>query len=364
MNSLRKRGAVALVGLLALGACSSEPVEPGGSTGDASIRVSANVANTPIDLLVVTVSAQDFPIAAVFNLPVQNGAASGTIRIPPGSARLFTVEAFEASGEVTHDGAATRDVQRGQNPPLSIPLTPKAGQVPLTISFGDYSVQVSPAAAEIDLMAETTVQLSVVVEDAQGAVIGAPDVQWATSNPSRATVSATGLVTAHLPGTVDIVATYNGIAGVTHVTIVGSAPDTYYADADADGFGDPSVSVSVPTGSPAPTGHVADASDCDDADAAKYPGATELFNGFDDNCDGNVDEGILVATYVDGDGDGFGSNSDPELLMLTLSGGIVEPLPGYVTISGDCNDADATINPDADEIVDDGMDNDCDGNVD
>ena len=364
MHSPRSRAFAALVGLLALGACSSEPVEPGGPAGEASIRVSANVANTPISLLVVTVSADELPVAAVFNLAVQNGTASGTIHIPPGSERLFTVEAFDANGEVTHDGSATRDVQRGQNPPLTIPLTPRSGQVPLTIFFGDFSVEVSPAAAEIDLTAGTTVQLSVVVEDAEGAVLGSPVVQWATSNPARASVSHSGLVTAHLAGAVDIVATFNGIAGVTHVTIVGPVPDTYYADADQDGYGNPSASVSLPAGSPPPSGYVTDASDCDDTDSATFPGAPELPNAADDNCDGNADEGILVATYVDDDGDGFGSDSAPELLMLTSPGGIVELFPGYVTIAGDCDDAHPGINPDAVEIVDDGVDNDCDGNVD
>ena len=289
MHSPRSRSLIALIGLLALGACSSEPVEPGGPAGDASIRVSANVANTPIDLLVVTVSAQDLPLAAVFNLPVENGTASGTIRVPPGADRLFVVEAFDVNGDVTHDGAATRDVQRGQNPPLTIPLTPRSGQIPLTIFFGDFSVEVSPASAEIDLTAETTVQLSVVVEDAQGAVVAAPDVGWATTNPARATVSSTGLVTALLPGEVDIVATYNGVAGVSHLTIGGPAPDIYYADADADGFGDPAASVAVPAGFPAPSGHVSVGGDCNDADPGVFPDANEVLNGIDDDCDGTID---------------------------------------------------------------------------
>jgi hypothetical protein len=362
MHSHRSRALAALVGLLALGACSSEPVEPGGMTGEAAIRVSANVANTPIDLLVVTVSAQDLAFAAVFNLPVENGTASGTIRVPPGAARLFTVEAFDANGDVTHDGAATRDVVRGQNPPLTIPLTPRSGQVPLTIFFGEYSVEVSPASAEIDLASETTVQLSVAVEDAQGAVVDAPEVQWATTNPARATVSPSGLVSAHLPGDVDIVATYNGIAGVTHVTIVGPAPDTYYADADGDGFGDPAASVSVPTGSPAPDGYVAYGGDCDDADNARHPDGTEIFNGYDDDCDGSIDEGIEVVTYVDADDDGYGSATAPVQMVETQPGGVVEPLPGYVTTAGDCNDANAAVHPGAVEIVGDGVDNDCDGN--
>ncbi len=63
---------------------------------------------------------------------------------------------------------------------------------------------------------------------------------------------------------------------------------TYYRDSDGDGFGNPSVSVSDCS---APTGFVADNTDCDDNDANNYPGNVEVCDGQDNDCDGMVDEG-------------------------------------------------------------------------
>lgn len=62
---------------------------------------------------------------------------------------------------------------------------------------------------------------------------------------------------------------------------------TYSQDADGDGFGDPAVTVvSCDPGA----GWSTVSGDCDDTDAAVHPGATEVSNGIDDDCDGMVDE--------------------------------------------------------------------------
>ncbi|MFN0275107.1 MAG: MopE-related protein, partial [Chitinophagales bacterium] len=72
---------------------------------------------------------------------------------------------------------------------------------------------------------------------------------------------------------------------------------TYYADADGDTYGDASSTTSTCTGS-APSGYVSDNTDCNDANAAVNPGATEVCNGIDDDCDGNTDEDLITATIT------------------------------------------------------------------
>jgi surface protein len=66
----------------------------------------------------------------------------------------------------------------------------------------------------------------------------------------------------------------------------------FFADTDGDGFGNAAVSQCPCSGIP-PVGFVADSTDCNDANAAIKPGATEICNGIDDDCDGSVDDGLF-----------------------------------------------------------------------
>jgi syndecan 4 len=65
----------------------------------------------------------------------------------------------------------------------------------------------------------------------------------------------------------------------------------------------------------------------------------------------------LVVQYPDGDGDGFGLHNAPPESYCTLQS-------GYSLNNGDCEDNDYSINPNATEICNDGLDNNCDGNTD
>ena len=97
--------------------------------------------------------------------------------------------------------------------------------------------------------------------------------------------------------------------------------------------------------------------DCDDTNSLINPDASEVCNGVDDNCDGNIDEGLPTTIwYPDGDGDGYGdASATPVEDCLVIA--------DHVDNNEDCDDGDAAINPDATEMCD-GVDNDCDGDVD
>ena len=141
---------------------------------------------------------------------------------------------------------------------------------------------------------------------------------------------------------------------VAQLVALRSSCTVYYRDNDSDNYGQTGDSqcLSTPTGSYTATV----GGDCDDTDVNVNPGATEVCNGIDDNCDGNIDEGAIGPTwYADSDGDGYG---DPAVSQQACSAPI-----GYVSDNTDCDDTDVNVNPGATEVCN-GIDDNCDGNVD
>ena len=163
-----------------------------------------------------------------------------------------------------------------------------------------------------------------------------------------------------------------------------------YLDADGDAFGDPTLGFE---GCETP-GYVENGNDCDDSEGNAYPGNLEVCDEIDNNCDGLADEG--VRWYPDGDGDGYGpgeGSCDPSAGTTHLPGDCNDADPmiypgaadvengldddcdghvdgstdhdgdGYTAADGDCDDADATMFPGADETCD-GVDEDCDDRID
>jgi len=149
-------------------------------------------------------------------------------------------------------------------------------------------------------------------------------------------------------------------------------------DSDSDSYYDPSSCIG--------------GDDCDDGDPAINPGATEVCDSVDNNCDTNVDEGLTF----DNDGDGYtdpssceGSKDDCDDSNYDINPGATEVCDGVDNncdgytdegldydndgdgyydpsscIGGDdCNDGDYSINPGATEVCD-GVDNNCDGSTD
>jgi hypothetical protein len=187
---------------------------------------------------------------------------------------------------------------------------------------------------------------------------------------------------------------------------------TFYADQDGDGFGD---NNNVTFACSQPLGYVENFFDCDDnailymdTDGDGYgssvidacgvlntgdcldfddtvnPGATEVCDGFDQNCDGIADENLLTTYYADQDSDGFGDannsvsscNQDPgyvtdnsdcddtQLLYVDADQdgyGTNVPAACGAPNTTDCNDTNAAVNPGATEIPNNAVDEDCDG---
>ncbi|MFH0869341.1 MAG: MopE-related protein [archaeon] len=87
---------------------------------------------------------------------------------------------------------------------------------------------------------------------------------------------------------------------------------------------------------------------------------TEVCDGADNDCDGTVDEGCSgnITCYVDADKDGYGTTT-----TIISTDGPCSTMQGESSNSNDCNDGNAAVHPWAAEVCD-GIDNDCDGDVD
>ncbi len=97
--------------------------------------------------------------------------------------------------------------------------------------------------------------------------------------------------------------------------------------------------------------------DCDDTDATVFPGADETCDGVDDDCDGAVDEDPIdpITWWVDADGDGYGAG-EPRTTCEVDDG-------ATSFVDTDCDDADPDAYPGAPTVLDDDVDQDCDGTL-
>jgi large repetitive protein len=127
---------------------------------------------------------------------------------------------------------------------------------------------------------------------------------------------------------------------------------TYYQDFDEDGFGD---STKTEESCSTPDGYSLTGTDCDDNEPLSFPGSIETCDNIDNNCDGEIDEGVGILFFGDMDGDGYGDEETP-ILSCEIKMGLAE-------VFGDCDDSNSTVYPEAPELCDN-LDNDCDADID
>jgi hypothetical protein len=143
-------------------------------------------------------------------------------------------------------------------------------------------------------------------------------------------------------------------------SVAAAGLSTWYLDADGDGYG---VTTTTLSACDEPSGYSDVSTDCDDTNAARDPGNTEVCDAanLDEDCDlvaDDSDASVLssskIAYYPDGDADGYGD-----------SGGVgstrCDQPAGYAAGRTDCDDDDAMVSPGDAELCFDGIDNDCSG---
>ena len=294
-------------------------------------------AGTPI--VFVAVISDDYTaledLAFVFGSDPQGGL-DGELELRDGGVRFtsepldqgihtITISVIDEDAEVGED-TLTLEVLPNTTPTISI-LSPAAGQA--------YE---EGAEVFVDIQVTDTTE-----EDLRDLVLS-----WTVDGEALSTTSSPddeGLASLHL---VDLALGIHTVAVIATDTPGDTATDStefdlIAPDADGDGF----------------TTDRLGGEDCDDTNGDVNPDALEVCDDddTDEDCDGLADDdddsvADSVETWPDADGDGFG---DPDAAYWTC-----DPDSG-VDDDRDCNDGDAATNPDATEVCDDGLDNDCDG---
>lgn len=161
----------------------------------------------------------------------------------------------------------------------------------------------------------------------------------------------------------------------------------YYKDSDGDGYGAPgSFCLCKPQGD----WKVKQDSDCNDANSSVHPNATEVCNGLNDDCDGQIDEGNVCGggsggntescNGVDDDGDGYTDEEGASGCVTYYYdsdndgyGGVgtgkcycngKQPNSSWKLVDSDCNDSNSSVKPGQSEVCGNSIDDNCSGGVD
>lgn len=215
-SPIRRLAAVVAVAVSALAACTdlqAPAVNPPAVPLPFLVAFDLHASVTQV---VVTVSGVRIDPPLVFNFPVVNDTARGTMTLPVGTNRLVVAQAFDSAGIEILRGQRTMNVVAGANAAVALVLSPLIGSLPVTAVIGNVTLTLTAAATS--LRAGSTVALTAELRDETGAVLSAP-VRFAVSRPPAARVRADGILTALDTGSVTVTATAFGRAASTALTL-------------------------------------------------------------------------------------------------------------------------------------------------
>lgn len=185
---------------------------------NATLAIQVAVTAPTIAALALEVTGPGIPEPLMLNLTLNGTTATGSIEIPAGTDRHFVLRGYDAAGILTHRAETTASLQSGQTLSLSLTLTALTSTPTVTATVGALTVNLTPGATTLPV-GGTSAYSATVTEN--GTAVANPQITWASSVPTIASVSATGTVTAHAPGTTRIVATFRGVAASVTLTVQG-----------------------------------------------------------------------------------------------------------------------------------------------
>lgn len=227
-------GRMMVLALLAVPVAGCGPMTDGTGPDPDQASVSFNAAAPSyVRTISIAVSGSGIAHSLVFNFLVDStGTAHGALTVPAGSDRRIVGRAFDSLGVNTHEGDTTVTLVPGANPSLSLILRPLADTVAIVVTFGSYSIAMTPGDTSVG--AAATIAYSAVVHDELGHVVVGAQVRWASSNPAVASVDSVGHAVALAGGTTQISVEYGG-ATTSHTMNVGPVvgPSTWVLDTTA-----------------------------------------------------------------------------------------------------------------------------------
>jgi len=147
-----------------------------------------------------------------------NDTARAELSVPLGPDRRVFVAVFDSSNNIIASGESTVEVGAGVSVNVPVTIAPTDGTQPIIVTVGNTTISVTPGT--LTLAPNATSALSVSITDQQGAPIVGAVPSYASSNPSIASVSASGIVTAHVQGITAITVTALGVAARIPVGVV------------------------------------------------------------------------------------------------------------------------------------------------